>query len=778
MKRVVAQAALWLWRFARRYRAGLIISSGVFILSLGLYVRLYLAPSVHESPFFVILRDLELKTLDMRFRLRGKRASTSPIVIVTIDQKSQDVLGHWPFPRSRFAEAIDVLKGAGAKVVSFDVNFPQPDNNSALQTIRQVRKDYASGRRGISTFASELKTLEAAADNDQKFGDALSRYDDAILGYYFLFTQEETKTQNQELVNGFLNYLSFQAYPQVIHPEYGKHFDCTYCEALGVEPNLPKLAQYAKNFGFFNVVPDSDGVVRREPVIIRFQNSYYPSLDVATVLAYNNRPLDQVAVFFNSDSLERIDFGPFAIPTDMDGNVQIDFHGPSRTYPWYSMSDVVSGKLPDGGDLKAAFRDKIVLIGPTATGIGDTRPTPFDSVFPGVEVHANFIDNLLTGRFIRRGLRENMVDIGFILLFSLAAGVILSVVRAMRATAIVVILLGLFWCLAYYLFASRRIWIAAFLPTATLAFNYVFIVSYRFFFEEREKKKMRATLNQYVAPGVVDRLLEHPELLRLGGEEIELTAMFTDIRGFTAISEGLSPAELVELLNEYLTEMTEIIFRNWGTLDKYIGDAIMAFWGAPFPQTDHAERACKAALEMLRVLKKLQESWKAQGRSQINIGVGLNTGPMIVGNMGSKNRFNFTIMGDNVNLASRLEGINKEFGTRLVISESTFRAAGKTLVVRELDLIRVKGKMKPVRIYELLALDDEREKFRDLMERFHQGLENYRGGQWESATGIFEKLAEDYPDDKPSRVFLDRCRHLMGQPPEGVWDGVFTMTHK
>ncbi|MHB8654608.1 MAG: CHASE2 domain-containing protein [Terriglobia bacterium] len=776
MKRLVAQAASWLWRFVWRYRAGLIISSGVCLLSLGLYFPLYFVS--HPNPLFRFLYDIELKTLDMRFRLRGKRAPTSPIVIVAIDQKSQDVLGHWPFPRSRFAEALDALKAAGAKVVAFDVTFPQPDENSALQALRQVRKDYRSSPQESSAFATELKTLEAGADNDQIFADALSRYDNAVLGYYFLFTKEETKTQNRDLVNGFLNYLSFQAYPQVVHPEYGKLFDCLYCEADGVEPDLPKLAVPAKNFGFFNVLQDSDGVVRREPVIVRFQNSYYPSLDVATVLAYNNRTLDQVAVVFNPNGLERIDFGPTAIPTGPDGNVQIDFHGPPRTYPWYSLSDVVVGKLPDGEDFKAAFRDKIVLIGPTATGIGDTRPTPFNSVFPGVEVHANFIDNLLTGHFIQRGLRENLIDIGFILIFSLGAGVLLSVARATRATAIVVILLGLFLWLAYYLFASRRIWIAAFLPTATLALNYVAIVSYRFFFEEREKKKVRGAFGQYVAPGVVDRLLEHPEMLRLGGEEKELTAMFSDIRGFTAISEGLSPGELVELLNEYLTEMTEVIFRNWGTLDKYIGDAIMAFWGAPYPQTDHAERACRAALEMLRVLKQLQERWKAEGRSQINIGVGVNTGLMIVGNMGSKNRFNFTIMGDNVNLASRLEGINKEFGTRLIISESTYQAAGHSLVVRELDLIRVKGKMKPVRIYELLALSEEREKFRDLTDRFHQGLESYRGGQWETATGIFEKLAEDYPDDKPSRVFLDRCRHLMGQPPAGVWDGVFTMTHK
>ena len=776
MIRRVAQAASWLWRFTRSHRTGLMISSAVCVLSLVLYAFLYIGSRPY--PPLILLYEIELKTLDVRFQLRGTRPPTSPIVIVAIDQKSQDVLGHWPFSRSRFAETLDALGKAGAKVVAFDVTFPQPDDNSSLETLRRLRKEYGTGPGWNPAFATQLKTLEAGADTDQQFADAMHRFDNTILGYFLLFKnsdEKDLKTQNKARVDEFLNYLSFQAL-QVGHPEYGKsmHF-----EAAGVEPNLPKLAENAKNFGFVNVIPDPDGVVRREPMLVRLQDNYYPSLDVATVLAYNNRSLDQVAAVFNINGLERIDLGSLAVPSDTDGYVQIDYHGPSRTYPWYSLSDVVAGKLSDGEDMKQAFANKIVLIGATATGIGDLRPTPFEPTnFPGVEVHANFIDNLLTGQFVRRGLWENVIDISFILLFSLVAGILLSVVPAARATWVLGILLGFFWWLTYYLFASRSIWIAFFLPTATLAVNYGSIVTYRFFFEEREKKKVRAAFGQYLAPAVVDRLLSEPDLLRLGGDERVLTAMFTDIRGFTAISEGLSPSELVDLLNEYLSEMTGVIFRHWGTLDKYIGDAIMAFWGAPVPQPDHAARACRAALEMLQVLNKLQQQWQAQGRSQINIGVGINTGPMVVGNMGSKVRFNFTIMGDNVNLASRLEGINKEFGTRLIISESTYQAVGNGLVVRELDLIRVQGKMKPVRIYELLAMENEREKFRDLVDRFEAGLEHYRGGQWDVATEIFDKLAQDYPGDKPSRVFLARCEHLMGQPPEGVWDGVYTMTHK
>lgn len=769
-------------KFTRQYRAGLLISGVVCLASIGIYAPLYL--SHHPFPLFRFLYDIELKTLDMRFRLRGTHPPRSPVVIVAIDQKSEDVLGRWPFPRSNFAEAVDALREAGARVIAFDANFTEPDENSALQALRQVRKDYETAGSKNSPFAAKLKALEAGADNDQMFASAISRFDNVILGYFFLFGNNElgalTAAQNQKLTKDFVNYLSFQAYPQIVHPEYGKLFNCFYCEAADLEPDLPAFAQYAKNFGFFNVIADTDGVIRREPVVVRYQNSYYPSLDVATALAYTNRSLDQVAVIFDPNGLENIDFGPVTIPTDPEGFVQIDFHGPARTYKTYSLADVVRNTLPNGETMKAAFGNKIVLIGATATGIADNRSTPFETTetFPGVEVHANFIDNLLTGHFIRRGLRENAIDIGFLLLFSLGAGLVLSIVPPRRATIALVVLLGAFLWLAYYVFAVHRVWIAVFLPTATLCVNYAGIVSYRFFFEEREKRKVRNMFGQYVAPGVIKLLYENPDLMRLGGEEKELTALFSDIRGFTTISEGLSPGELVNLLNEYLSEMTEIVFRNWGTLDKYIGDAIMAFWGSPYPQEDHPERACRAALQMLESLKKLQTKWQAEGRAEINIGVGINSGPMIVGNMGSKTRVNFTIMGDNVNLASRLEGINKQFHTRLIISETTYRAVREKMIARELDLIRVKGKMRPVKIYELLGTRESVDSLGDLVERFQTGLQAYRGGRWESAVEVFEDLVREHPNDGPSQVFAERCRDLLERPPEGVWDGVYVMKTK
>lgn len=759
-------------RFIRLYRAILTISGLICLVSLAVYIPIYLVP--HPSPLLEFLADIELKTLDTRFLLRGKRQPSEKIAIVAIDQKSEDVLGRWPFPRRYFADAVDNLREAGARVIAFDINFPQPDENSALVALRQVKKEYVARKKGEGLdpwFEAELSRQVAEADNDQKFSEALSRYDNAILGYFFLPPTEAAK-QDRERLSEFINYLSFQTYPQIIHPEYGKHFEGL--EFSAVSPNLPKFALYAKNFGYFNIIPDADGTVRREPVLARFQGNYYPSLDMAAALAYTNLPLDKVAVVFNPNGLERVDFGKTSIPTDPGGYVLIDFHGPSGTYPTYSLADVVMHKLPPD-----VFRDRLILIGPTAIGIPDTAVTPFQQMgFPGVEVHANFIDDLLHGNFIRRGLRENLIDLFFIVLFSLGAGTLLTVVSSQRATIVLVVLLGFFLWLTFDLFATYRIWIAVFLPTATLTVNYAAIISYRFFFEERERKKVRGAFQQYLPPGLINQLLERPELLQLGGEEKELTVMFSDIRGFTTLSEGLTPATLVELLNEYLSEMTDIIFRYWGTLDKYIGDAIMAFWGAPYPQDDHAERACLAALGMMEALKRLQAGWAAEGRPRIDIGVGINTGPVLVGNMGSKRRFNYTIMGDNVNLASRLEGLNKQFATHLIVSEFTYEKVREKMVARELDLIRVKGKKKPVKIYELLAPAEKSSHYEDLTGRFAKGLEAYRSGQWETAVELFEQLQRDYPTDGPTGIFVHRCRDLLVEPPHGVWDGVYVMKTK
>ena len=766
------QFAFRTMEFSGRNRTPLLISVSICFLSLGLYYAVYLRP--HTSSLLQFLDNIELKTLDVRFQLRGARAPGPAVVIVAIDQKSQDVLGRWPFPRSYFAQAVDFLRQAHARVVAFDINFPQVDANSGLEALRSVREDYdhlVAPSSHTPTFESKLKSREASADNDQQFADALSHFDNAILGY-FAISPEEGKSQNQERLKGFLDVLAFQAYPQIVHPEYAKNSEVPEAQALS--PNLPQFAANAKNFGFFDIIPDADGVVRREPAALSFQGAYYPSLDVAAALAYTDISLEQVKVIFNPNGVERIALGQLTIPTDRQGFVQLDYDGGTGTFPTYSLADVVQHRVSS-----AFFRDRLVLIGPTVIGISGMALTPLqEKQSPGVAIHANMLDDILYQHFIHRGMREYLVDVAFIILFSLGAGILISVLNPLRATLLLAGSLLLYFWLSYYLFANYRMWVADSPPMATLAVTYGGIVSYRFFFEEGEKKKVRSAFSQYMHPGLINQILNRPEALRLGGEEKELTALFADIRGFTTLSEDLAPAQLVDLLNEYLSTMTELIFKNWGTLDKYIGDCIMAFWGAPYPQTDHAFRACRTGLEMLQSLARLQAGWESRGVPRLEVCIGINTGPMLVGNMGSKRRFNFTVIGDSVNLASRLEGLNREFGTDLIISEGTFLQAKDQIVVRELDLIRVKGKIHPVKVYEVLGLAADSGRVSDLVSRFEKGLEAYRSGHWKTAIEIFQDLIGDYPLDAPSHVFTKRCRNLLAQPPEGVWDGVFVMKSK
>ena len=332
---------------------------------------------------------------------------------------------------------------------------------------------------------------------------------------------------------------------------------------------------------------------------------------------------------------------------------------------------------------------------------------------------------------------------------------------------------------SYYAFAEWGRWLGFVIPAGTLVVNYAAISSFRVIFEEREKRRIRKTFSQYLSPGVIALIEEDPQkYIRPGGEVKELTVMFSDIRDFTALSEGLTPDELVSLLNEYLSVMTSVLFRNLGTLDKYIGDAIMAFWGSPYPQADHAVRSCACAVEMQAELDALNKRWAAAGRRTIAFGIGLNTGLVNVGNMGSDKRLSWTVMGDNVNLASRLEGMTKQYRTRVIISENTHRQIKSRFICRELDKIRVKGKSQPVTIFELMGPMEQLSRYEPLLSRFNEGLAAYRTQDWRSAAGTLGELLADFPEDGPTQILLQRCLEFMEEGPEADWDGVYVMKTK
>ncbi len=728
------------------------------------------------------LQSIEQSSLDLRFEMRGKRPHDERIVIVDLDEQTLQKVGSFPIPRKNYATLVNKLNAGGARVIAFDVTFPVPESNSAQEALQKLQTELgASASRRV---LKQVQDLEIASDQDAMLAAAMKDSGNVVLGHVFLDSQPDPK-----LAEEYFNIAWAHVFPQVLPVGFkrGQNVDLgqVWTEnhgtvKQGVEANITKLADAAGSFGFINIVPDSDGTLRHALLMIRYQDlDFFPSLDLEVVRGYEKIPDQQVAAYIGPYGLERIELGGHTLRHASDGSALLNYTGPYQTYQHYSMWDVISGAVPP-----ETFHDKIVLVGATALAIGDIRNTPFEGVYMGVEVHANIIDNLLhseeKGRgFLKRGLNEQAIDTGFILLFGLAFGFLFSRVTPLYSTISVLLALAAFAWFVYFSFAHKGQWLSFVIPAGTLAANYAAITSVRMIREERAKRKIRKSFSQYLSPGVIELIEKDPEkYIRPGGESKELSVLFSDIRGFTTISEGLTPDELVRLLNEYFGQMTEIIFASDGTLDKYIGDAIMAFWGSPYPQEDHAFRSCSCALQMSRGLAALNAKWKSSGRPPMSIGIGLNTGLVNVGNMGSARRLSWTVMGDNVNLASRLEGITKQYHVQIVISEATFRHVSSQFVCRELDKIRVKGKSQPVNIYELMEVAGERARYEPLLERFDRAMKSYKDQNWTDAANQFSEVLAHFPDDGPSQVFLERAIEFAENAPEGEWDGVYVMKTK
>jgi len=416
------------------------------------------------------------------------------------------------------------------------------------------------------------------------------------------------------------------------------------------------------------------------------------------------------------------------------------------------------------------------LVGASATGIGDMRSTPYGGVdFPGVEIHANVIDNILNDGFLRRGASQVLWDLSLIVVFGVPLGLWLALTRPQNLWfglwLAVPFLGGVYWAFL------KGWWLNLSIPLLTLIANVSLVALYRVVVEEREKRKVRGSFQQYLSPEVIRRLLEHPQLVQ--PRKTEITVMFSDVRNFTAISEALDAQDLAVLLNRYLSDMTRIVFDTQGTLDKYIGDAVMAFWGAPFEEEDHAVRACHAALAMMQRVAELREEWRAAGSPLLDIGIGLNTGTASVGNMGSQLRYGYTAMGDAVNLSSRLEGLNKEYRTHILVGSTTFEVARDAgFLFRELDLIRVQGKLQPVTIYELVALRAAAVEHEERLNAFARARAGYLRREWLEAQKLFQEVLDRWPDDGPARTYWKRCQDYLFDAPNENWDGVFVMTHK
>jgi adenylate cyclase len=543
------------------------------------------------------------------------------------------------------------------------------------------------------------------------------------------------------------------------------------------EVPLPALRNAAPSLGSVNVTTDSDGSVRTVPLIIEVDGQRMPALALAAVSEYLRQPprYDQRPPVFQ--------FVGRDVPISESYGMRVNFVGPPslvegrQTFTTVSFVDVLEGRVDP-----SVFRDKIVFVGMLgAQGFADDYWTPVSTAttgkMSGVEIHANAAATLVRAAFLTP--EDPTVTTATILLLAIIAGLAsarLSVIKSLLVLAAIAV--------AYVFVASqffdRGQILNLVFPVAALALPQAAMATYYVIFEQRQVRFLRGAMGRYLSPSVMDAIIRRPELLQLGGEKREMTVLFSDIRGFTTFAERLDPQDLVALLNEYLTAMTDVVYRHDGVLDKYMGDAIMAFWNSPVDQPDHARRGCLTALDMLEELHGLRERWHARGIPPLNMGVGLNTGPMSVGNMGSSSRFDYTVMGDAVNLGSRLEGANKEYGTNIIISESTLAAVREGgFVVRFLDMVAVKGKTEPVAVYELIGQAGQFGSLTpELLATYEEGTRLYRAQRFEEAAARFAEVLAERPADGPSRMYLDRCEDLVAAPPPPDWDGVFVMTHK
>ena len=619
---------------------------------IGIYITLVVAVALSLLHLFDfrIFDVLELKTLDLQFALRGPVAPGPETVIAAIDEKSISKLGRFPWPRSTWGRVVDRLTEEGAKVIVFDVFFTEPENVASDDMFQKAIRE--SGRVVLPMVFDLQGAYTESGFTDQKVD--------------FLVPSAYSAMRNSDA----------DGVPQ----------------AKLVLPSLMRFSTVAKTLAHINMNPDTDGTLRWEMLALKYGDDYYAPIGLQAARLYRGLPPERMLLDFAGG----VTLGDTIIPTDQYGRMLINYRGPSRTFPMYSISDILDRTLPPG-----TFKDKIILIGATAIGIYDLRVTPYSPNMAGIEKHASVVDTILQGDFLRRA---GNYDVPLIFLFTIILGVLLPRFGAKAGAALFLALLAGFSGFVYYLFAARGIWFGWIYPASAIFFGYTAQTAYRFFTEERRARDIRKMFSSYVSKRIVDELIRDPSKMKLGGDRKELTILFSDIRGFTTFSEKHQPEEVVSQLNEYLGAMTHIVFEHEGTLDKFVGDAVMAFWGAPLDQPDHAVRGVVCALAMIEKLKELQRKWASEGKHVIDIGVGINSGEMIVGNMGAEGKkMDFTVIGDNVNLAARVEGLTRQHNCHIIITEFTYAKVKDAVNVRELGSVTVKGKVQPVVMFEVLS---------------------------------------------------------------------------
>jgi adenylate cyclase len=681
----------------------------------------------------------ELTTLDHRFHHYADATKAGKdIVLVAIDDASLEAYGRWPWPRDRHGYVVNFLKRAGATAVVFDVIFSEPDSDDE--------------------------------QFDQLFADEIQAAGNVYLPFLLESPSapplESNGTSPAPLPANVTTTLLEDARPAPL-PTF-----------TSLRLPIPRLAQAARGVGYINLMPDVDGATRRLPLVANVRESAV--LQLATRVAADLLRADHV-----TRRPDHVQIGPATIPLTSTGEMLIDWHGDldDRTFPMYSMGAV----LRSFTDLQAGtpplldpglFKDKIVFIAATAAGTYDLRVTPLSPITPGVLIHMSALDNILRNRYLRPA--PAWANGVITLILCLATAWTFMLMSGHTAKLLPIAGLGAaYYALSVHAFTSHGLWLDLALPLGALGVTFAATATVEYLTEGRQRRQLRAVFDKYMAAEVVDEIMKNPERIRLGGEKKELTVLFSDIAGFTSISEKLDPEALVVLLNKYLSAMTDIILKHRGNVNKYLGDGIMAIFGAPRGDPHHAELACFAALDSQTELAKLREQWKREGHPEISARIGINSGPLVVGNMGSQRRLEYTVMGDSVNLASRLEGANKYYDTLILLGPRTYELARQDIEAREVDLMRVKGKHEPVVVYELLARKGALPSHKQLVVgTYLEGLKAYKCRDFKQAVAKFEAALTLDPKDGPSRIYLQRAQEFLAAPPPPAWDGVYDLKTK
>lgn len=709
---------------------------------------------------------LEHIAYDLRLRTSLPQTGDDRIVIIDIDERSLAELGHWPWSRSLLAELVDsAFENYAVLSLSFDANFPEAFPGPDAELVDALTEELAVAD---PEYAARLTELVTELDGDRRFAAAIANRP-VVMGYVF-----RPSLQPDEPA-------ALGALPAAHLPDIQSNTTVRFPTAVGYSANLEILQTPAADAGFFNQPPESldiDGVSRRVALLQAYGDDVYASLALATIRVAMGE--EEISLRFYPDAgdrpgnldLEAVTVGSLVIPVDSRITAAVPYRGGPFTFDYVSAADVIAGRAP----IEKLF-GRIALVGTTAPGLLDLRATPVHNTFAGVEIHANMIAGILDGNI--RHTPAWMAGYTALLLLVLSIGMSVALVQLSPLPATLTSIGSMLAVVA----ADQALWRAGFvaplaLPLLLGAALFIVHMTWGFFIESRMKRQLSRRFGQYVPPELVAEMERNPGAFTMVGENREMSVLFTDIRGFTTLSETLEPRELSALMNEYLTEMTRIIHEHRGTIDKYMGDAVMAFWGAPLQDPEHARRAVDAGLAMLEACNRLSWQFVSRGWPQIKIGVGISTGQMSVGNMGSKFRTAYTVLGDTVNLGSRLEGLTKNYGVLMIVSEATKDAiAGQAW--RELDIVRVKGKNEPVSIFEPLGPAAELAPGKlDELELLGTALATYRAAQWDAAENRFRELDRLAPDDELYSLYLKRIDFFRRNPPGADWDGVFSHTTK